>query len=243
MNCHKFRRKIHEFLDGELPPREFSTFRKHLNQCAQCRQEHDEFIWVKGALPFQRLSPSLQRQLWKGVERRVEDALWIQPAHLWDNWRTFWRDLDRRVVWSKLAAVPVTLAFFVLILVQFEPVNLQQWTYPMMATVSAASSSSAEPITTQVPVRFSGVEIDHLMSAVWELPFEDSLSLVAEITPEGYAQIEDVLEYPKSQALLTAINLTLRGSQFEMTPAQSLDAPFVIYSFQKVDVYEDHRGL
>ncbi len=77
------------------------------------------------------------------------------------------------------------------------------------------------------------------MSAVWKMPFEDSLSLVAAITPEGSAEIGDVLEYPKSQELLRAIALTLRSSQFQTAGAHRLDHPFVIYSFQKVDVYEE----
>ena len=68
-----------------------------------------------------------------------------------------------------------------------------------------------------------------------------SLSLVAEITPEGFAKIGDILEYPKSQDLLKAVGLTLSGGQFQAASAQNLDQSFVIYSFQKVDVYE--RGL
>ncbi len=81
------------------------------------------------------------------------------------------------------------------------------------------------------------------MSAVWKIPFEDSLSLVATITPEGSAKIGDVLEYPKSPDLLEAVELTLSGGQFQTENAQNLDDSFVIYSFQKVDVYENRRGL
>lgn len=243
MNCEKFRQKIHEFLDGELPPKDTAACSEHLDQCGQCRREHDEFSWVKEALPFQRLSRSVGEQLWRRVESRLEGTSWIKAADLWDSCRSFWRDLDRRVLWSKLAAAPVTLAFFVFIVAEFGAVKLQPWAYPMMATLSPASGSTTGPVTTQVPVRYSSAQMDDLMSAVWKIPFEDSLSLVAEITPEGWAQIENVLEYPKSQALLRAVDLTLRGSHFEMLTAKNLDNPFVIYSFQKVDVYEDHRGL
>ncbi len=81
------------------------------------------------------------------------------------------------------------------------------------------------------------------MNAVFKLPFEDSLYLVAEITPEGSAEIGDVLEYPKSSDLLEAVELTLSGGQFQTVSAQNLEHSFVIYSFQKVDVYENRRGL
>jgi hypothetical protein len=69
------------------------------------------------------------------------------------------------------------------------------------------------------------------------------LSLVAKLTPEGSAKIGDVLEYPKSPDLLEAVELTFSGGQFQTVSAQNSDDTFVIYSFQKVDVYENRRGL
>ncbi|MEE2839433.1 MAG: zf-HC2 domain-containing protein [Acidobacteriota bacterium] len=242
MNCNQFLQRIHEFLDGELPPRDFSAFREHVENCQGCRQRHDEFQWVK-QLPFQRLSPTLQRQLWKGVHNTRTQTWWNCSVHIQDSWRTLWRDLDRLMVWSRLAAVPLTLAFFAAIILQVEPFHLQQWTNPMVVTLSPASSSTTEATTTLVQVRYRGDELDDLMNTVWKMPFEDSLWLVAEVGPEGYAQIENVLEYPRSPTLLDAVDLTLRGSRFEIATSQHLDSPFLLYSFQKVDVYEDSRGL
>ena len=243
MNCDTFRRRIHEFLDGELPPRDFSAFREHVENCEACRERHDEFLWVKEALLLQRLSPSLQKQLWKGVHDSFTKTWWDSSVHLWNGWRTFWRDLDRLMVWSRVAAVPVTLAFFAVIILQFEPLRLPQWTAPMTAMLSPASSSTTSSTTTQVPVRYRNDGLDDLMNAVWKMPFEDSLSLVAEIGPEGFAQIDNVLEYPRSSTLLNAVDLTLRGSHFEIAISHDLDNPFMIYSFQKVDVYEGRQGL
>ena len=243
MSCQELRQRIHEFLDGELSPQDFSAFKEHVKECAGCQRYYDEFSWLQEALSFQRLPQSVQEELWKRVKIRVERSSETRILELWDNFRTVWRDLDRRVLWSKLTAAPVTLAFFVAILAQFGQVNLQDRTDPMMATLSPASSPITGPLITQVSVRYRSTEIEDLMSAVWKIPFEDSLSLLATITPEGYAEIGDVLEYPKSQDLLRAVDLTLRGSQFQTASAQPLDHPFVIYSFQKVDVYEDPRGL
>jgi hypothetical protein len=242
MNCEKFRRRIHEFLDGELPPRKFSSFREHLENCEACRERHDDFLLVK-QLPFQRLSPTLHKQLWKGVQASVNETWWNSSAHLWDSCRTFWRDLDRLMVWSKVAAVPMTLTFFVAIIVQFQPLHMQQWAAPMMATLSPASSSITTPTTTQVLVRYRSDQFDDLINTLWKMPFEDSLSLVAEIGPDGLAQIENVLEYPRDPTFLNAVDLTLSGSRFEFATSLGLDSPFMIYSFQKVDVYEDQQGL
>ena len=83
-------------------------------------------------------------------------------------------------------------------------------------------------------------ELLDLVDTAWRLPYEDSLVLVAEIKPEGHAEIDSVLKSPRSYALLDAVGTTLRGSQFK--EVGKLASPFFIYSFQKIDVYEQ-RGL
>lgn len=244
MTCQELRQKVHEFLDGELAARDLAAFHRHLEECVECQGFHDELDWVKKALSFEaHLSEVAQEQLWKRVKGQVERDFGRRILELWDNFRTFCRDLDGKVWWSKIAAVPVTLAFFAAILVQFPRVDFQQWTYPVIATVSSTSSTVSRLVITQVPVRYARTEINDLMSAVWKIPFEDSLSLVAEIQPEGHAEIGNVLEYPKSQDLLRAIDLALRHSQFQAVSPRDFGNPFVIYSFQKVDVYEDQKGL
>jgi len=237
MTCQELRQQIHEFLDGELPPKDFAAFNEHVKQCAGCRRYQDEFHCLKDALSFQRLSPSAQEELWKRVQLQVERTWKTWILGFGDYLRTFWRDLDRGVLWSKLTAAPITVAFFAAILTQFGQVNFQE--YPMMAT----SSSLSGPVIAQVSVHYTGTEIEDLMTAVWKIPFEDSLSLVANITPEGSARIGDVLEYPKSPDLLEAVELTLSGGKFQAASAQNLANSFVIYSFQKIDVYENRRGL
>jgi hypothetical protein len=74
------------------------------------------------------------------------------------------------------------------------------------------------------------------MDTAWRLPYEDSLSLVAEINEEGYAEIGDVLEYPKSQKLFDAVDRALRNSQFVASDTRSRSR--VIFSFQKIDVWD-----
>ena len=241
MTCQELRQQIHDFLDGELPPRDFAAFNEHVKQCAGCQRYQDEFSWLKNALSVERLSQSAQEMLWKRVRLRVERNWKTRILELGDLLRTSWRDLDRGVLWSKLTAAPVTLVVFAMILTQFGQDSLHE--YPMLATLAPTSSPLSRPVITQVSVQYQGTEFEDLMTAVWKIPFEDSLSLVAKLTPEGSAKIGDVLEYPKSPDLLEAVELTLSGGQFQTVRAQNLDDTFVIYSFQKVDVYENPRGL
>ena len=241
MTCQELRQQIHDFLDGELPPRDFAAFNEHVKQCAGCQRYQDEFSWLKNALSVERLSQSAQEMLWKRVRLRVERNWKTRILELGDLLRTCWRDLDRGVLWSKLTAAPVTLVVFAMILTQLGQGSLHE--YPMLATLAPTSSPLSRPVITQVSVQYQGTEFEDLMTAVWKIPFEDSLSLVAKLTPEGSAKIGDVLEYPKSPDLLEAVELTLSGGQFQTVTAQNLDDTFVIYSFQKVDVYETGRGL
>ena len=241
MTCQELRQQIHDFLDGELPPREFAAFNEHVKQCAGCQRYQNEFSWLKNALSVERLSQSAQEMLWKRVRLRVERNWKTRILELGDLLRTCWRDLDRGVLWSKLTAAPVTLVVFAMILTQFGQDRLHE--YPMLATLAPTSSPLSRPAITQVSVQYQGTEFEDLMTAVWKIPFEDSLSLVAKLTPEGSAKIGDILEYPKSPDLLEAVELTLSGGQFQTVRAQKLDDTFVIYSFQKVDVYENPWGL
>ena len=112
-----------------------------------------------------------------------------------------------------------------MILTQFGQGSLHE--YPMLATLAPTSSPLSRPVIAQVSVHYPGTEFEDLMTAVWKIPFEDSLSLVAKITPDGSAKIGDVLEYPKSPDLLEAVELTLSGGQFQTVRAQNLDDTFV----------------
>ena len=87
-----------------------------------------------------------------------------------------------------------------------------------------------------VQVLQSNASVDGLVDTAWKIPYEDSFSLIAEISPEGNVRIENILEYPKTMELLHAVDLTLRESQFE--GISEMSNAFLIYSFQKVDVYE-----
>ena len=104
---------------------------------------------------------------------------------------------------------------------------MQGWT-----TSTEVNSSSTKTYAT----RQGQTKFKNLMETAWRLPYEDSLSLVAEITEEGHAEIGNVLEYPKSRELFDAVDLALRSSQF--VASDSSLRPCVIFSFQKIDVWD-----
>lgn len=242
MTCQETRNKIHDYLDGELPSNEAAILEKHLEGCDSCRENWEDLHWVKQELGIrEHLPPQAQEHLWNEVH---EKAAYRWPHWLceqWDAFCTYWRDMEPLTLWSKLSAIPVTLSFFIMILMQFPLVPFQQWSYPAFEMRRMPSSVFLEPMLTEVQARHTYADIDEIMNAAWKIPYEDSLSVVAQITPAGHAEIEHVLEYPKSQDLLAAVDDSLRSSQFQS--AQNIREPLVIYSFQKIDVYSDHPDL
>lgn len=243
MTCQSFRRQIHVFLDGELPPRHTKLLEDHLKGCVVCRRHHWELLRMREGLRPRRLSQARQEWLWARIQTRLRPKRVARKPFPIKTLSGLLREFGTRKVASGLAAVPITLCLFLTVLVQFEPTLFREWTSPSQVIALSSSGPPLLPVVQQIQVRYPRAKIQDLMSAVRRIPFEDSLSLVAEITPEGHAQIDNILQYPRSHELLSAVDLTLRGSAFEQAYSKTRGQPFVIYSLQKVDVFADYEGL
>jgi len=238
MSCQQAKQSLHEYMDGELRGQETLSVRAHLEVCDECRRHLDELLLIQGALaiPVSLPGPS-QQQILGRIAARSQRG-WLAPlAELLDYSWTYWRDLDKNVVRAKLVAVPLSLMFFFMIAGQFPERAMQAWTYSVFHR-SEVSQSGDRPVMIEVfqPSR----EINDLVDAAWRIPYEDSLSLVAEIDPFGGASIGDILEYPKNLELLEKVGRTLEQARFDF--GEAVPESFIIYSFQKIDVHEG-RGL
>ncbi len=242
LSCQDVLKNIHEYLDGELSAIQAADFELHLGQCQECRVEVDDLAFVRQTLAVkEHLPDAAEARIWKEVHQKIGVVWYDWACGLYDGIRTYWRDLDRITVWTRVSAVPVTLAFFVVILLQFPLVVIQEWTYPAFTMKRMPSSVFSEALVTQIQARHTPAEIDEIMTAAWKLPYEDSFTVLAQVTAEGHAEIEDVIEYPKSHDLLQAVDDTLQKTEFQT--ARNTAKPLVIYSFQKIDVYSDRPGL
>jgi hypothetical protein len=241
MTCHEVRERTHEYLDGLMPANHAAVLEEHLKDCADCRENLEDLAWMKQLLSVKEYLPSPAREhILREVHARA--ASWRTVLSVfWDDCCAYWRDIDRGILWSKVSAIPVTLGFFIMILMQFPITPFQNWTYPVISEKRLPSSVFTESLMSEAQGRHSYAEIDELTNAAWKLPYEDSFSLVAEITPEGHAEIDYVLEYPKSPDLLAAVDANLRTSNFQLSA--NIVKPMLIYSFQKIDVYSDQPGL
>lgn len=244
MRCAQFRENIHDFIDCRLDGKMMIAFDAHLGVCEACRKLHGEFIVLRELISERLTLPAASAGI---VVKRVRRARrWAFLHHLVDTadrlWTT-WRDMEPRVLWATLSAIPITLSLFLLILHSMAPLKVENLNLLAMTLerIHASQSQNRKVEIRSVEFRQDRAKFRNLMDTAWRLPYEDSLSLVAGITPEGNAEIDNVLEYPKSEALLDAVDVVLRKSQMK---SAGQDSPaFLIFSFQKIDVYEDARGL
>ena len=238
MSCQQAKESLHEYMDGELRGQETLSVRAHLEVCENCRRHLDELLLIQGAMAIPVALPGPSQQLsFRRLDARSRRG-WLAPlAELLDYSWTYWRDLDKNVVRAKLLAVPLSLMFFFTIADQFPERAMQAWTYSVFHR-SHAGQQAERPVMVQVlqPSR----AINDLVDAAWRIPYEDSLSVLAEIDSFGGASIGDILEYPKNSELLEKVGRTLEQARFDF--GQGVPESFIIYSFQKVDVYEG-RGF
>lgn len=237
MRCHEASFKLSQLMDEELTPFEEQRLRRHLERCASCRTHLQrleavrEIISLPVSLP-DTSSIRMKQRLRSRYERRWSDT----PLEFWSGLRAMVRDLDRRAAALRVSAIPLSLGLLLLFVSQLPSLHFQAWTFPVYETKESnlATTGSRPPVLVQVMQ--SNQSVNELMDAAWKIPYEDSFSVVAEIMPEGNAEIGDVLEYPKTMELLDAVDLTLRESRINTTFEDA--GLFLIYSFQKVDVYE-----
>ena len=152
------------------------------------------------------------------------------------RWVDLWRNLEPGSLWARASALPISAVFLSLLFGTLAPIRVERLAYMIVSTPPWTVENSGIPVVLNVDVVQRSGELADLVDTAWRLPYEDSLSLVAEIKPEGHAEIGNVLEFPRSSALMDAVGSTLRESQFQ--EVGGLANPFVIYSFQKIDVYE-----
>jgi hypothetical protein len=238
MRCIDFRKRIHDFVDRQLDARTMSGMDVHRSNCHSCSELFDEITAIQKALSVRYSVPEYSAQrLLSRIHGRSSAGLGEKILGLWRALGTWWRDCDRSLLWSRAGAVPITLCFFVLIMLYTPPEKVEDFAFLIVsAQKEAAGEQLRAPLMINLRTQPNRDNFLGVVEAAWRLPYEDSLSLVAEITPEGRLEPGDVLEYPKSDALLNAVDHALRRSRFER--GEHFTFRLVIFSFQKIDVYE-----
>lgn len=237
MRCEDFRPRIHEFIDSYLSASEMALMEAHRKGCDRCNEHLQEIQFVSRAVSEKIHLPEASARAILGraaATNRLFVIRWL--LLLKTKWVDFWRDLEPGCLWARASALPISAVFLSLLFGTLAPIRVERLAYMIVSTPPWTVENSGTPVVINVDVVQRSGELADLVDTAWRLPYEDSLSLVAEIKPEGHAEIDSVLEFPRSSALMDAVGSTLRESQFE--EVGGLASPFLIYSFQKIDVYE-----
>jgi len=241
MRCKDFRPRIHEFLDAHLSAREMALMEAHQASCDRCNECYQELHFVRQAVSEKIFLPaSSARTILARVSERNRPLVSTWLSSVRAKSVDFWRELEPGAFWARVSALPISLVLLALLFANVVPVRVERLVFLIVSTPPWTIENAGTPVVLNVEVVQDRSELLDLVDTAWRLPYEDSLVLVAEIKPEGHAEINSVLESPRSYALLDAVGTTLRGSQFK--EVGNLASPFFIYSFQKIDVYEQ-QGL
>ncbi len=241
MRCKDFRPRIHEFLDAHLSASEMALMEAHRANCDRCNEYYQDLHFVRQAVSEKIFLPeSSVRSILARVSEGKRPLLLTWLSSLRSKWVDFRRDLEPASFWAKAGALPISMVFFALLFVNLAPIRVERIAYLIVSVPPWTVDNAGTPVVLSVEVVQDSGKLADLVDTAWRLPYEDSLALVAEIKPEGHAEIDRVLEFPRSYALLDAVGSTLRESRFEKVG--DLARPFLIYSFQKIDVYEQ-QGL
>lgn len=242
MRCSDARSRVHEFLDRELSTAQRADIEEHLAECGNCGHFYAQLNFVQDALAFQTPLPRPSRQpLWLKLQHRRKPFLQRCLDSGWNLILSQWLHLDRSVFWSRVAAVPVSLTFFILLLGQVHQVESLRWSYPVLSQSGSANMYEA-PVVHILDGRQEARHVRQFIDTVRGIPFEDSVSVVADIDSGGHVEIDDVLQYPRSPKLLEAIDRQLRSTSFQPEKGSRK----LIFTFHTIEVYDQaqkKRGL
>ncbi len=243
MKCSDFVSDIHNFMNRTLSPKQTMAMQRHMEECPDCRHYYQEYSSVRDLLSERHKLPTAASH--RTYRRVLISSKWniFKELALGLDWlRIYWRDLDSRFIWSKIYAVPLTSLLFALTLLNLQfgvteiPVGPDMNFLGVNGNEDILDHTSPPPSFRNVAVKQSRPEISRLVRTAWKIPYEDSLFVVAEITPEGNAEIGRILEYPKNERLLEAVDGALQNSRFEQ--CNEMDETLVLFSFHKIDVWE-----
>ncbi|MBI4455384.1 MAG: hypothetical protein HY644_05735 [Acidobacteria bacterium] len=231
MNCTELKFLQAEFLDGLLSIEERQTCEQHLQTCQSCHSQLELLDRFRTSLQECRIpAPQALQTLVMGAAYRLSER---QP--FWKDWRQSlhcWREnLDSSFVFSKLAALPFTMLFFVVILAEFSSAPRTVW-YPVYTANPAATVNRNGTDVLQL----SYVPMMQFAESAAMIP-DDSFVVLTRVDRYGMTTLEQIIDAPRNPLLLQLF--ANRMKTVRCRPLQKngnrLDA-YLIVPYQKISV-------
>ncbi len=232
MNCVMVKNLENEFLDESLPPEQRDAVEEHLQLCQSCRQEVELLLGFQKSLRECRQTPpqALETLVIGAVHRR------LQRRHFWREWRhDLWLwlgDWDKKLIFSKLAAVPVTFCFFVWLLGEFSYAPQTAW-YPVYDLDENAVLSNDRQDVIRLSYR-PMVEFAENSSLVAP---DDSFVVLTRVNPNGLTTLEKVIDAPNHELLLHLFANRMEAVRYyPLLRSGNRGYSYVIVPYQKISV-------
>lgn len=235
MNCREIQELVHEFVDGELSGVEEHRIEKHLESCNRCRREVEEIRFLQGALSVRAPLPQASSHLlWNNI-RRSTAFTWRQRLGLaLERVTDRFRDMESRVLWARLGAVPLSLACFALLIAQ-----MGQFSSSLIPVLRGSALGRTEVVFAQGRMPQDRAAL--FVKTVEQLDGEDHAAVVAHVRQDGSVEIEGVAEYPDNLRLLDALEESVRATRFDSSPSRGRTFVHVHSSIEVLEPIE--RGM
>jgi len=258
MKCEEVQRKLSLYLDDMLRDVETIAVSQHLTDCAYCRSDLEHLERVKRALgSLERVQPPdyLQDLLrirmdnsgrfsWSVSIRSALETRWYKFRHLEASWYV-----------TRLLGTAVTFLFFFFVLssplspshfgLDKEGVSRGDISQPQQLASAVLKKLGLQPAEAQTrPMNYRRPQINDLYLVQYGQKAsltsqDDTLSVVAFVDPDGFAKIDNVLEYPADGELLADFSDMIARARW--WPASHNGKPVesrLVFTFSKISVYD-----
>jgi hypothetical protein len=258
MKCAAVQRKLSPFLDEVLRDVEMVAVSKHLADCDSCRSELVQLERLRKELgSLERVQPPdyLQHllQIRLASEKRLSWSDAILSA-LQLRWSRF-RHIESSWYITRLLGTAVTFVFFFFVLsaalspiyfgIDEKGVGSGVISHPQQLASAVLKKLGLPPVEEQTkPMNYRNPQINDLYLVQYGekaslTSQDDTLSVVAFVDPDGFAKIDNVLEYPTDGELLADCSEMITRARW--WPASHNGIPVesrLVFTFHTISVHD-----
>jgi hypothetical protein len=222
MRCEKVLGQLALYVDGMLDREVSGAVAQHLRGCGACSRELDRHSLLKEALHQLRPVPAPE-YLYDLVELKIDQARrdsWIHVLR--SAWEYRWSRIKATEgIWylTRLMGSVATIVLFISIYSAMNPLYLSladqipsridfPKTLPSQRLVHNVQKVFGMPEAQKRPFRSSEAKINDLYlynlgQSASRTSYDDTISLVAVVDRNGNAKVQDVIDYPVDDSLLS----------------------------------------
>jgi hypothetical protein len=246
---------LSEFLDEVLDNDVSVQISQHLDQCSQCRKEYSALSLLQGKLKslkgvqapeflgslVEHKIAETQKNTWRKNLRNELERYWSQIRTTESTWYI-----------TKALGTVMTSLFFFLISGNNLPMSFIEARLERNSITPAFRQQVREDVLTRLGMQqalkvrviksdaaINEIYLNDLGESMSKPGKDDSVSVLAEVDRSGSAKIQNVLEHPNDQQLLSNVNDMITSARCRPASENGKAVPsHIVFTFIKVSVYD-----